>query len=492
VFILIRIPAVQNFAVQKVVNFLETKIGTPVEIGRVSLNLPKLLVLEGVYFEDQQQDTLLAGERLLVDISLLKLLDNKVEINELNFQGITANINRTLPDSAFNFDYILRAFTTEQIEEESKDTASAMAFSIDKINLDRIRISYKDDVIGTNANLYLGHLDTRIKTFNLQNMLFEVPKLTINGIHTEIKQWKVATAESIPSTSALGVEKAVGEEAGMPDFKLGEADLKNVHIVYDDNASGMDAKVNFRHLALDFNDLDLRKEKIDIKKFLLEDSDSQITFRQASDNQITDSDQSASASADSTLEQSMNWIVTAADINLINTQVLFDDNTAPRLKKGLDYAHMSISDLNLDLQKLYFSIDSITGNVEKLTFKEQSGLEVNKLETQFTYTNTDVLLNDLFLQTPNTLLRDHVQITYPSLTALSENPELMGMDINLKNGTLGMKDVVLLVPMLDTMQVMQPLLNQTFKIDANLKGTFSNLNISKFTASTLNDTYVNI
>ena len=243
VFILIRIPAVQNFAVQKVVNFLETKIGTPVEIGRVTLNLPKLLVLENVYFEDQQQDTLLAGERLLVDISLLKLLNNKVEINELNFQGITANINRTLPDSAFNFDYIIRAFTTEEVEETSKDTASAMAFSIDKINLDRIQIRYDDEIIGTNADVYLGHLDTRIKTFDLENMHFEIPKITVDGFKTTLLQSKVAGAEHIPSTDDLGVERAVGAEAAMPDLKLGEVDLRNIQVVYEDEAGKVRSEI---------------------------------------------------------------------------------------------------------------------------------------------------------------------------------------------------------------------------------------------------------
>src|SRR5690554_8106897 len=177
VFVLINIPAVQNFVVQKVVSYLENKIETQVDIKKVSLKLPKLLVLEGVYFEDQARDTLIAGDTLLVDISLLKLLNNKVEINELDFRGITANINRTLPDSAFNFDYIIRAFTTEQVEEESQDSTSAMAFSIDKINLDRIQLRYNDEIIGTDADFYLGHLDTRIKTFDLQNMSFEIPKL---------------------------------------------------------------------------------------------------------------------------------------------------------------------------------------------------------------------------------------------------------------------------------------------------------------------------
>src|SRR5690606_29795427 len=476
---------VQNFAVQKVVSYLETKIKTPVDIKRVSLKLPKLLVLEGVYFEDQKSDTLIAGDTLLVDISLLKLLDNKVEINELDFRGITANITRTLPDSAFNFDYIVRAFATEEVQEEPQDTTSAMAFSIDKINLDRIRLTYKDDVIGTNADFYLGHLDTRIKTFDLPNMRFEVPNIVIDGINTKVKQWKVATTDDIPSTSQLGVESAVGEEAGMPDFKLGSADFKNIKVVYEDEASAMNAQVAFKRLAVNFEDLDLRNENIKIDDFLLEDSDSRIVFQTATAPVTT-------ASVDTSESDSMDWVVSASDINLKNTNVQFDDNTSARLNKGLDYAHMKFSNLNLDLEDLFFSMDSISGNLDRFDFKEKSGLEITKFETEFTYTNTGVLLNDLILQTPNTLLRDNITISYPSLAALSENPELIELDISLDRGTLGMKDIVLLVPTLDTMEVMKLLLNKSFEIDAALNGSLADLNIPKFRVSTLDDTYLNV
>jgi uncharacterized protein involved in outer membrane biogenesis len=113
IVILIQVPAVQNFAKDKVVNFVQDKIHTKVQINHLSLGLPKLIVLEGVYFEDQKKDTLIAGDNLKVDISLLKLLNNKVEVNEINLKGITAKISRD-KDSTFNFDYIIKAFAGEQ------------------------------------------------------------------------------------------------------------------------------------------------------------------------------------------------------------------------------------------------------------------------------------------------------------------------------------------------------------------------------------------
>jgi len=113
IVILIQVPAVQNFVKDKAVSFIQRKIHTPVKIGHLSLGLPKLIVLEDVYFEDQHKDTLIAGDKLKVDISLFKLLSHKVEVNEINLEGITSNITRGA-DSTFNFDYIMKAFAGEQ------------------------------------------------------------------------------------------------------------------------------------------------------------------------------------------------------------------------------------------------------------------------------------------------------------------------------------------------------------------------------------------
>ncbi|MEO8117105.1 MAG: hypothetical protein ABI653_05595, partial [Bacteroidota bacterium] len=53
VLIAIQIPAVQNFARGKIVTYLEKKIQTKVEIGKLSIDFPKRIVLENIYFEDQ-------------------------------------------------------------------------------------------------------------------------------------------------------------------------------------------------------------------------------------------------------------------------------------------------------------------------------------------------------------------------------------------------------------------------------------------------------
>ncbi|WP_442905495.1 hypothetical protein, partial [Kaistella sp.] len=54
----LRLPAVQNFAKGKLVNYLENKIHTQVSLERVYIDFPNSLVMENLYLKGQKVDTL--------------------------------------------------------------------------------------------------------------------------------------------------------------------------------------------------------------------------------------------------------------------------------------------------------------------------------------------------------------------------------------------------------------------------------------------------
>jgi len=480
-FILIRIPSVQNFVVQQVVSFLEKKIETPVKIERVSLDLPKLIVLEGVYFEDQKQDTLLSGQSLKVDISLLKLLNNKVEINEIDLKGITAKIDRTLPDSAFNFDYIIDAFITEQAKEpEPEDTTATMEFSIDKITLDTIRLVYHDDVIGTSADFNLGHFDTRIKTFDLNRMRYEIHKINIQGIHSTVKQWVVNPPKSEGPSPTQADSTAAME---MPDVKINQLNVGDIHLNYADEASALSAQIDFEKLLVDFKDIDLKGEKVDINRILFDRNTARIAFGKT---KVDRSDQAGLP--DTVTSEPTNWKVNIAELAINQNNIAYYDANTPRIQKGMDYGNLQITDFNTALSNFFFSIDSISGQVASLRFKDRSGLTVNQVKTDFAYTEHGVTAGNLYLETPNTLIQDYVKATYPDLATITDHIGEIGIEANIRKSKLGMKDVLLLVPDLDTMEIMQPLLTQTFYINGRVNGRVDNLNIPNIEFSTLDQT----
>jgi translocation and assembly module TamB len=109
----IQVPWVQNKIKQEAVSFLENKIGTRVELGHISLSFPKKVVIEELYFEDQSRDTLLYAGRIGIDTDLWELTDNIIDLKKVELENIVSGISRSELDSAFNFDYIIKAFVSD-------------------------------------------------------------------------------------------------------------------------------------------------------------------------------------------------------------------------------------------------------------------------------------------------------------------------------------------------------------------------------------------
>jgi autotransporter translocation and assembly factor TamB len=64
----------KRFAKNKIQSYLHQKLKTNIAISSIDFSLPKWIVLNGVYLEDQNNDTLFYGETVAIDINMLKLI----------------------------------------------------------------------------------------------------------------------------------------------------------------------------------------------------------------------------------------------------------------------------------------------------------------------------------------------------------------------------------------------------------------------------------
>ncbi|MES2267359.1 MAG: translocation/assembly module TamB domain-containing protein [Bacteroidota bacterium] len=482
VVVLIQVPAVQNFAKDKAVTFLQNKIHTKVEIGHISLGLPKLLVLEDVYFEDQKKDTLIAGDKLKVDITLLKLLKNKVEINEINLEGITANISRG-PDSLFNFDYIIKAFAGEQKKEvKPEDTTSTMKFSVDKIILDKINIKYKDVTTGNDVKFLLGHFDTRIKDFDLDKMKFTIPKINLSGVNAKIIQ--------TPSGSSIS-QAATIDTATAPlnmDLALGEINVDKVKVDYKSNE--MAAKVDLGRFLVNMDKIDMKNQHVGIKSILLDNTNAGLTF--AKPATVTKAVEKTIKKIDTLTSrtQAKGWTAKLGKVTFTNDNIKFDNDAQKPMPRGLDFAHMSIKNLNADAENIGYTPDSLSGRINSFTFSEKSGLKIDKFHTTFFYGPKNAYLKDLLVQTPRSVIQKDLQVGYPSIESLTKDLGKLSINANLDGSKLGLRDVLLLMPTMASMEPFKSSPNSTIKINGRVNGTVDNLRIPNIEISGFGNTYV--
>src|SRR4030095_15241009 len=111
VFVLLLTPPVQRFLTARVQHYLENKLHTKVVIGRISFGLSGKIGLNNVFIADKTNDTLVSGGSIRAHLNFLKLFSNEVRVKDLDIDNVTAKIKRVLPDTVYNFQFIIEAFT---------------------------------------------------------------------------------------------------------------------------------------------------------------------------------------------------------------------------------------------------------------------------------------------------------------------------------------------------------------------------------------------
>ena len=235
---LLQIPKVQYYVKEKTISYIENKIKTNVKIDEITIGLPKLVILKGVYIEDQNKKVLLSAKKLQVDISLFKLLDNKIEINSVDLNTIETNLYKN-ENGIFNFDYIIKAFASS---EKPKNDAPPMELSIDKINLDFIKFNYIDATSKTKLVVNLKHFDTKIKTFDLNNKLIEIKNLNLNNSSVSFILDKILKEK---------IEIIQKEVTNKWKINVEKSNLKNVNLIFNDNnVVAIKNGIDYNHLNI--------------------------------------------------------------------------------------------------------------------------------------------------------------------------------------------------------------------------------------------------
>ncbi len=474
-FLLIQVPFIQNLAKNKAVAYLQDKIKTPVSINHFSLDFPKSISLEGVYFEDQKGDTLLAGDTIRIDISLWKLLSREVKINEIDLRGITAYVDRALPDSAYNFDYILKAFVSQDTSSVI-DTTSGMIISVRKINLDRINVKYNDEVEGNDVTMYLRHFDTDITEFDLRKQKYTIPTINLSGLNATLKQTKAISEKAMTTDTSI-----VAQPFEYPDVSIEEINASNINIDYGNTITAVDSKVNLGSLHVEFDKLDLPDQDVKLRLVHLQNTKGSFALGQEAQKAV-----GATATEVKTAMKN-GWTVQLAKLNLDTLDFKFDDLTQKKLTKGIDYNHLDLKNLYVDASAISYTADSISGKINQLSVQENSGLDLKNTQTDFYYDQHRVRLDNLVLETPKTIIRDQIDLTYPSIDTIAKAPGVLGIKARFIDSKIAVSDLLLFAPFLSAQDPFRKNQNAVIHINGGIDGKVSDLTFSAMEISGLGD-----
>ena len=478
VFLVLLTPPAQRFLTGKVEGYLQRTLKTKVNIGSISFGLSGNINLQDVYIEDKTRDTLISGGVIKAHLNYMKLFSNEVQIKDLELQNITAKIKRILPDTVFNFQFIVDAFVTNQTKKPDTAQTAPLKLNVSDISLDNINVKFTDVITGNDLFAHIGNLSATIDTLDPYTQHFDIPTIIARNVTARIKQVK-----PLLEPKPLAVDMAEAAKPSVMKFNLGTIDLSKINIDYANDVSAFYTTLNFGQVKGTERLIDLQNNRIYFDQVNLNNSKIAVRFGKKQAAQAVKQQVNQEVEA----QKQAGWDFKIANLDLENNKLLFDDDNKPRLNYGLDYAHINAENLSLDVDNFVMKPDSIAVKINKGTVKEKSGFQLDNLQGDILYASNQTYLKNIYIKTPGSEIQKSAEMHYASFDALSKDFAKTVFNLNIVNTRLQVKDILLFAPQLRSNPALSNP-NDIWYVNIVGNGTLNQLNFQRLQFNGLRNT----
>ena len=468
----IRIPALQNYIVQKSVKILSEQTGAKINLDRILISFPKTILIEGLYVEDLKKDTLAYIGQLNVNASLWRLLRKEIHIQRVSLSTSTVKLYRPQGDSAFNFDFITDSLGSSSPDSTpSEKETSPWEFDLDRISLGDVRFAFLDSLSGLDLTAHLGNLEVDIDELRLDTLAFGVDEISLKNTYVHVAMY--------------GNVQPSSEDTGglLPDIDIGEIHLNEVNFVMNDRTSKLKLEVLTNELDVKIDDFNLAQQKITLESIVYRES--QVKLEMFSP---PSADAVASLAGNSDSALSVPWHFGLKDLTFDNIDFSMDNTFYADSIEGFDPNHMGFKGFCLNASDLLYAGIEMKANISDLSFTEGHGFKLNKLSGNLALKDTSAKVKDLIIQTEGTEIKQSASFTFPGFENIVNHMDEIGTSLQTEITRLNFADIDYFVPgILDSLPIDLDSLSP-FYLNLAMSGSLKSLDISKFSLQLLDST----
>ncbi|WP_144963841.1 translocation/assembly module TamB [Gillisia sp. Hel_I_86] len=461
------------------ISYISEKTNTPVSLEKVFITFTGDIQIEGLYFEDKNGDTLIYSKTLDADIPLMPLIKGSgVVINSLDWEGLKANISRKDSLEGFNYQFLVDAFVSTDSTVVDTSTASApLNLKLGDFNFKDFKISFIDKVGGIEAEVQLGDFQLAMKETDLENMKFQISNARLSNSSIVYIQTK-PFPESEENTSSP-----------LPFISLENLEIENVTAYYNATPDGLATKLDIGMLKTSIPKMDLVNNTVIIDQILLTESDIVLETTALLDQKV----ENVPKDIEQSLEDFVwpNWTVQVNKVSFSEDRFTYLVDGAIIKSDIYDPNALAIKDFNFEASNIYLKNETAGATIKTFTFKESSGLNLEKLAGDLKVSNTDLNIDGLQLKLNDNVINANAAIKYNSLAQLINNPEEIDLTADIANFTANMKDLFVYMPELKKNEYIRALGAKNLSGNFKLAGSGSSLAISNASINWGSTTFLN-
>lgn len=466
----IRSPWGQSIIVSEAVDYIAAKTQTRVSIDKLFLTFSGNLELDGLYLEDQQQDTLLYSESLEISVALMPLIrSDAINVKGLYWHGFKARIKRPEAEAPVNYDFLITAFVpAEDSLKQTPEEETSLPVNIGKISLKQFDLQYKDALTGMDAAVKLGQLELLPGALDVDQMDFTIESLLV--ANSEIFYRLTQPPTQIPPTTA---ESTSGESV-LPTLRVSALKLEGVQLDYESVPDQTTALIKVGDMQLRNQQVDLVRQKVSLDEFAF--NNSELFLKQLSED--------APVTADSTEVSEPvpfswpEWYLDIQKVSLRNNryQVQLTDSVP---EPGVfDPANISLSQADLVLHDISLKPGTAHLKLDQLSFVERSGFELKRLGFDVDLDDQRLAIGAFNLSTPSNFLSGDTELNFASLQALLDDPKTSSASLKLDSILINPGEFLPFSPDLSTNEPFQALTQKPLRGKLDVAGSLAAIELN--------------
>ncbi len=262
--------------------------------------------------------------------------------------------------------------------------------------------------------------------------------------------------------------------------------LKNIKFFKDDIAKGELISVDLAEGEIQFENLNLPENRIHIKSLKLDQPNIRIddkneylpaSLEEAIITIQNGDNPEAVAEIDST---SYPFIGLIDQIQLVNATFELHNLRKEPVKLTpddiLNYRHLNVFDINLNVDSLQFKDDVFGFQLKKLSFRDESGFVLNNLSSEDASVSNQVIeLNGLQLQTPFSDLGNSIILKYKSFEDFKDFENKVRITAKFNHSQVAVKDIMVFAPGLENNKFFVNNRDEIIQINGDVSGTINKL-----------------
>ena len=177
-YVALRSSKVQTWIAHVVTNQLSQQIGIPVSVGNVQIDFFNNVLIEDLYVEDLNQDTLAFLKRAEAKIDYFSFVEKRISLYAIDLNGFYLNVERSYEDSLFNIDAV--RLKKEGLGNESAEVVeNPWNISLSNVSVKETEIHFNDWYGGTQFNSNVDEIRLVLNAIQLDNKAVDIEQFDI-------------------------------------------------------------------------------------------------------------------------------------------------------------------------------------------------------------------------------------------------------------------------------------------------------------------------